>query len=235
MINKLFANLFEFKAPESFGTKFQLRAFEFFSVIYTLIYTWEWAFYIPRLSDVVLPLGLANYLDISIFFSNSVSIYNAILISLLTVIPLLTKKVRWVYIIAFLLFHLQYVARFSQGEIPHSANLVGFSLLGLGLSGLFFSEMKRALPFAFGFVIFWAGLGYTSAAISKLIATGIFWVDGNHLWLWMGEKSIDILSLNGEFQYNWLQNLAFGSRFLATLILVFGLSAEILGFTMWFQ
>lgn len=234
-LDKLFSNLFEFEAPQSFGTKLQLRVFEFFAVIYTLIYTWEWALYIPRLSDVVLPLGLANYFDISFFFSNSVSIYNAILITVLTLIPLLSKKVRWMYMIAFVLFHIQHVARFSQGEIPHSANLIGFSLLGLGLSGIFFKDIKKALPFAFGFVLFWGGLGYTSAAISKLVATGIPWVDGNHLWLWMGEKSIDILSVNGEFQYNWLQNLAFESRFLATLILIFGLTTELLGFTWWFK
>jgi len=232
---KLLENLFQFDSPDSFGTKFQLRAFEFFTVIYTLIYTWEWAFYIPRLSDVVLPLGLANYLDISVFFSNSVSIYNAVLITLLTVIPLLLKKGRWMYAVAFLLFHLQHVARFSQGEIPHSANLVAFSLMGLGLAALFFKGMKKELAFAFGFALFFMGLGYTSAAISKLVATGVTWVDGYHLWLWMGEKSIDILSLQGEFQYNWLQELAFQSRFLATLILAFGLITELLGFTVWFK
>lgn len=139
------------------------------------------------------------------------------------------------YALAFLLFHLQHVARFSQGEIPHSANLVGFSLMGLGLAALFFKGMKKELSFAFGFALFFMGLGYTSAAISKLIATGVTWVDGYHLWLWMGEKSIDILSLQGEFQYNWLQELAFQSRFLATLILAFGLITELLGFTVWFK
>lgn len=232
---RVLQNLFQLDDPDSVGTKIQLRAFEFFAVIYTLIYTWEWAFYIPRLSDVVLPLGLANYLDISVFFSNDISIYNAVLISLFTLVPLLLKRVRWLYAIAFVLFHLQHVARFSQGEIPHSANLVAFSLMGLGLAALFFKGMKKELSFAFGFTLFFFGLGYTSAAISKLVATGVTWVDGYHLWLWMGEKSIDILSLQGEFQYNWLQELAFNSRFLATLILSFGLITELLGFTIWFK
>lgn len=232
---RVLQNLFQLDDPDSVGTKIQLRAFEFFAVIYTLIYTWEWAFYIPRLSDVVLPLGMANYLDISVFFSNDISIYNAVLISLFTLVPLLLKRVRWLYAIAFVLFHLQHVARFSQGEIPHSANLVAFSLMGLGLAALFFKGMKKELSFAFGFTLFFFGLGYTSAAISKLVATGVTWVDGYHLWLWMGEKSIDILSLQGEFQYNWLQELAFNSRFLATLILSFGLITELLGFTIWFK
>lgn len=233
-MDRLLKNLFEFEAPDSFGTKLQLRAFELFTVVYTLIYSWEWALYVPRLSDVVLPLGLANYINVEIFFGDLATV-NAVAITLFTVIPLLTKRLRWLYTLGFLLFHVQYVVRFSQGEIPHSANLVGFSLMGLGLGGLFIKDMKKALPFAFGFTVFFAGLGYTSAAISKLVATGPAWVDGSHLWLWIGEKSIDILSMTGSFQLNWLQELALSSWFLATLILLFGLLAELSGFLLWWK
>ena len=206
-MNRLFYNLFTLEAPKSPGSKIQLRAFELFTVIYTLIYTWEWALYVPRLSDVVLPLGLANYFNVEILFGDFATI-NAIAITLFSVIPFITKKSRWLYAMAFLLFHIQYVARFSQGEIPHSANLVGFSLMGLGFGAFFFKDIKKSLPFAFGFTLFFIGLGYTSAALSKLVATGISWPDGHHLWLWIGEKSIDILSKTGSFELNWLQELA---------------------------
>ena len=234
-MGSILPNLFQFDEPDSTGTKIQLRFFEFFCVIYTLIYTWEWAFYIPRLSEVVLPLGLANYIDIEIFFTNGISIYNAILITAFVLYPLFTKQYRWFYAIAFLLFHLQHVARFSQGEIPHSANLIAFSLLGLGLSGVFFKDIEKALTFAFGFVLFFAGLGYTSAAISKLVATGPVWIEGSHLWLWIGEKSIDILSKTGEFQHTFIQQMALNSWFVATLFLLFGLLAEMTGFLMWWK
>lgn len=234
-MNNLFRNLFEFEAPNSIGTKLQLRAFEFFTVVYTLLYTWEWAFYIRRLSDVVLPLGLANYINIEIFFGSSLSIVSAALITLCTVIPFFTKRARWLYGIAFILFHIQHVTRFSQGEIPHSANLVGFSLLGLGLGGIFIRDIKKSLPFAFGFLIFFTGLGYTSSALTKLLATGVTWPDGHHLWLWIGEKSIDILSKTGEFQLNWLQELTLSSRFIATVILLVGLLTELSGILLWWK
>ncbi|MBO6524547.1 MAG: hypothetical protein JJ971_12015 [Balneolaceae bacterium] len=237
MIDRIIKNLFEFEAPDSLGTKIQLRAFEVFTFIYLMIYAWEWAFYIPRLSTVVLPLGLANYIDISFFFNNNISVYNAVLITLFSVYPLLIKKQRWLYAIAAFLFHLQYVARFSQGEIPHSANLVGFSILALGLGAVFFRDksIRHQLIFAFGFILFYLGLGYTTAAFSKLIATGITWVDGKHLWLWVGEKHIDILSKYGEFQLNWLQELALSSKGIATSVLLFGLFSEFFGFMVWFK
>lgn len=233
-MDRLFNNLFNLRAPDSIGTKIQVRAFELFTVIFTLKYTWEWAFYVPRLSDVVLPLGVANYIDVSIFFGD-LATANAVLITLLCMAPFIFKKGRWMYFAAFLLFHLQHVARFSQGEIPHSANMVGFSLLGLGLGGLFFKEIKESLAFAFGFAIFFFGLGYTSAAISKLVATGVTWVDGQHLWLWIGEKSIDVLSFTGSFELNWLQEWALSNWWVATAILTFGLLTELFGFLFWFR
>lgn len=233
-MDNLLKNLFKFDAPESIGTKIQLRAFELFTIIFTLKYIWEWAFYVPRLSDVVLPLGLANYINVEIFFGDLATI-NAIVITLFCLIPFLTKKLRWLYAPAFLLFHIQYVVRFSQGEIPHSANVIGFSLMGLGLAEIFFKDIKKSLPFAFGFALFFFGLGYTSAGVSKLIGTGISWPDGHHLWLWIGEKSIDILSMTGEFQLNWLQKLALENHLIATIILSFGLVTELIGVLLWWK
>lgn len=216
------------------GTKIQLRAFELFTIIFALKYAWEWAFYVPRLSDVVLPLGLANYINVEIFFGDLATV-NAILITLFTFIPFFTKKARWLYAPAFLLFHLQYVVRFSQGEIPHSANLIGFSLMGLALGDIFFKDIKKSLPFAFGFTIFFIGLSYFSAGVSKLVATGVTWPDGHHLWLWIGEKGIDILSKYGEFELNWLQQMALDSWLIATLILTFGILTELFGILIWFK
>ncbi len=234
-MDRLFKNLFQFDAPSSLGTKIQLRIFELCTIYFALSYTWEWALYVPRLSDVVLPLGLANYINVEIFFGDLATV-NAILISLFCLIPFFAKKMRWLYAPAFILFHLQHVVRFSQGEIPHSANMVGFALMALGLSEIFFkNDIKKSLAFAFGFTIFFFGLGYTSAALSKLVATGITWPSGEHLWLWMGEKSIDILSKTGEFQFNWLQQMAFEHWWMATSILAFGLITELIGFLIWWK
>ena len=234
-MDRLFQNLFQLDAPDSIGSKIQLRLFELCTVYFTLSYTWEWAQYVPRLSDVVLPLGIANYMNVEIFFGELATV-NAVLISLFCLIPFLLKKMRWLYAPAFLLFHLQHVVRFSQGEIPHSANMIGFALMGLGLAEIFFrNDIQKSLSFAFGFTVFFFGLGYTSAALSKLVATGITWPSGEHLWLWMGEKSIDILSKTGEFQFNWLQEMAFEYWWIATAILSFGLLTELSGFLLWWK
>ncbi|NGP76792.1 hypothetical protein G3570_09120 [Balneolaceae bacterium YR4-1] len=234
-MNSLLQNLFEFKRPDSIGVKLYLRLFELFSVCYTLIYAWDWGFYILRISDVVLPLGLANYIDVEIFFGNSLPLISAGLISGLAVVAFFSRRYKWLYILIFLLLHLQYVTRFSLGEIPHSSNLIGFSILGLGLAFCFINNRWKALSFAYGFLVFFVGLSYTSASISKLVASGISWVDGNHLWLWIAEKSTDVLSAEGSYTLTWVQELALQSRLIATIILIIGLVTEICAFLFWWK
>lgn len=234
-MNNFIRNLFEPEAPNSIGTKTHLRGFELFTVAYSIIYAWKWGFYILHLSDVVLPLGLVQYIDVQFFFGNNLVLINAVLISVCTLVPFVFKKVRWLYGAAFLLLHLQFAVRFSQGEIPHSSNLVGFSLLGLGLGGIFLRDIKKSLPFALGFVLFFTGLGYTTAGFSKLIGTGLTWPAGNHLWLWIAEKGTDVLSKTGSFQYNWLQEIALQNRLSATLILVTGWITEFSAFLLWWK
>ncbi|MCG8372071.1 MAG: hypothetical protein MI700_00975 [Balneolales bacterium] len=234
-INKIVYNLFTFDEPDSVGAKLQLRFVEGYVIIYSYYYMWSWGYYIPRLSELVLPLGMANYIPVELFYDYNLSVYAALFYTIFTLIAFNSKKYRWLYALSFLLFHLQYVVRFSQGEIPHSTNLFGFTLLGLGLGGAFIKGIRNQLIFAFGLTIFFAGLGYTSAAISKLVARGIFWVDGNHLWLWIGEKKIDRLAKFGEFEYTFMQELALRSRTIATSVLIFGFVAEICAVLMFFK
>lgn len=234
-MRKLLQNLFEFDRPESVGVRLYLRCFELFLASYTLIYAWDWGFYILRISDVVLPLGMANYLDISIFFGNDLALYSAGIMSLLIVIAFFSNKYKWLYIIVSVLLHIQYVTRFSLGEIPHSSNLVGFGMLGLGLAFCFIRDKWRGLSFAYGFLIFFIGLGYTTAAFSKLIATGITWPDGHHLWLWIAEKTTDVLSAEGGYSLTWLQNLALQNRLIATMLLAGGLVTEFFSFLLWWK
>lgn len=234
-MNSLMQNLFEFDNPDSVGVKLYLRLFELFSVCYTLVYAWDWGFYILRISDVVLPLGLANYIDVEIYFGNSLPMVSAGLMTGMAAVAFFSKRYKWLYLIIFLLLHLQYVARFSLGEIPHSSNLIGFSMLGLGLAFCFIKDKWNALSFAYGFLVFFVGLSYTSASISKLVASGISWVDGKHLWLWIAEKSTDVLSAEGSYTLSLVQELALQSRFIATTILIIGLLTEICAFLFWWK
>lgn len=234
-MNRLFYNLFDWKHPDSFGVRAFLRLFELFTAAYTLVYAWDWGFYIGKIQDVVLPLGLANYVNVEIFFGNSLALVNAGIITLLVGTAFFSRRFKWAYLPAVLLLHLQYVTRFSLGEIPHSSNLLGFSLLGLGLGFAFFRNRIKGLSFAFGFTVFFLGLGYTSAGISKLVATGVTWVDGNHLWLWIAEKSTDVLSGYGIYELTFLQELALSSRTAATVILSFGILTELASFLIWWK
>lgn len=231
----LLKNLFEFEHANSIGVKLYLLIFELFTVAYSLIYAWNWSFYILRISDVVLPLGVANYIDLDIFLGNYSPLLIAATMTVMVIVAFFFTKFKWLYILVFLLLHLLYVTRFSLGEIPHSSNLIGFSMLGLGLAGCFIKNKWQALSFAYGFLVFFVGLGYTSAGVSKLIGTGITWPDGYHLWLWIAEKSTDVLSAEGSFRLSWVQEWTLQSRFIGTVFLSFGLLTELSAFLLWWK
>lgn len=231
---RLIANIFDLDRVETKGEYLFFRFFELLICYLVLYYAWTWGVYTQQLGEVVLPLGLANYFDIRFMFSNNISIINALIIGIFLILGLLSVN-RYSYSIALLLFHFQYVARFSQGEISHGSNMVGMALLAFAVSAVFVRDAEKRHKIVLGMIIFFIGLGYTSAAFCKLIGTGPAWVDGRHLWLWIGERSTDVLSQTGSFEFNLLQEYALQYRWLATLILIFGLFTELAGFTFWFK
>lgn len=229
----VFDNLFKYDKPETKGEFIFFKLFEFLILYQVIYFAWAWGTYIPFLGDVVLPLGIAHYLDISFMFS-WIAWLNAALITLFVLLGFLRQQ-RFPYFISFLLFHLQYTARFSQGEISHGANLTGMSLLAIGLAYAVFADPVYRHKTALGLVLFFVGLGYTSAAFTKLIGTGIGWPDGRHLWLWMAERATDRLSQTGNFQFNAIQDIVLQNHGVATLFLLSGWITEFLGFTIWFK
>lgn len=228
--------LFEPDRNQTPGELIFFKLFELFVIYYTIRFAWEWGIYTEfRNTEVVLSLGVAIYFDISFFFENYIAIINAALISLLCISCYFRWGPKWLYMVVMVLLHLQYVARFSQGEIPHSQNLIGMSVLCFAVGAWFFPGKKQMPRFVMGAIIFFIGLGYTSAFFSKLIGTGINWYDGRHLWLWISEKSIDILSREGVYNPNFLQQLALNSTVVASVILLIGWFTELIGFTMWWK
>lgn len=218
------------------GEMLHFKLFELFIVVYVLLYSWSWGLYTQRFNEeVVLPLGLANYIDISLFFDHNLAIIIAAVISLMVLAAFFRFGNRWFYLVVLVLFHLQYVIRYSQGEIPHSQNLVGLGVLILAVGSVFYPGGKFFPRFVFGGVIFFIGLGYTSAFFSKLIGTGFHWFYGEHLWLWISEKSIDILSRDGLYEVNFLQQIALDHVWAASVILLIGWFTELIGFTLWFK
>lgn len=233
---KIGNELFDPKRPQSPGEVIFFKLFELFIVFYTIKYAWEWGIYTAfRNSEVVLPLGLANYIDISLFFDYNIALINAGLITAISIFSFFRIGARWQYMVVMVLLHLQYVARFSQGEIPHSSNLIGMGLFCFAVGIWFFKDKNQMPRFIMGTIIFFIGFGYTSAFFAKLIGTGFNWYDGRHLWLWIGEKSVDILSREGVYEPNILQSLALQDISIASIILLIGWITEMIGVTMWWR
>lgn len=233
---KIGHQLFEPDRNQTAGEIIFFKIFELFILIYTIKYAWEWGIYTQlRNSEVVLPLGIANYIDISILFDWNLALINAAIITLLSVIAFARMGAKWFYLVVIILLHLQYVARFSQGEIPHSMNLIGMSVLCFAIGAIWFPGKRQMPRFVIGSIVFFIGLGYTSAFIAKLIGTGISWYDGRHLWLWISEKSIDVYSTIGYYEPNFLQDLALSYLPVASVILLIGWLTELIGFTMWWK
>ncbi len=226
--------LFPFDEPERPGEHTRGQWLEAFAVLATIDLAWSWAAYTSRVGDVVLPLGLARWLDLSLFHRPGVALALAFAITLLVLGGAL-RLWRYAYALSFAGMLVLYSARFCLGEIPHSANLTGMTLLGFALGHAAFDRELDRRRFALGFACFAVGLAYTSAAVSKLLATGPLWVDGRHLWLWIAEKQTDATSKLGLSELNWLQRVLMSSRALATAVLAFGLLAEAAAFSFWWR
>ncbi len=233
-LEAFYTHLFQFDREETRGDYLLVKIVELVMLYQVFMYAWSWAAYMPLLSEVILPLGVANYLDVTFMFQPAFAYANAVLITVFMLIGFFNKW-RFSYMVALLFFHLHYVSRYSQGEISHGSNLTAMVLLSFALAAIFFQDKSVRRKVTFGFILFFAGLGYVSAGMSKLIGGGIFWSDGAHMYLWMGERSIDRLSQDGFFEFNLLQELMFEHYWLSTLILTFGLLVELSGFLLWFK
>ena len=231
---KLLQNLFDFERRETVGEIIFYRCFELVVVYYTIKYAWRWGPYMERLSDIVLPLGIAEYVDVTFMFDNHLGTINAILITVMVLVGYF-RLWRYAYLATLLLFHLHYVARFSQGEISHGSNMVAMIVLSLAVATLAFEHRKEIRRAAMGLSYFFIGLSYTSAALCKLGASGPLWVDGRHLWMWIQERTVDKFSLTGAIEHTWLQELTIEYHLLATAILTFGLLVEFFAFLMWYK
>ena len=230
----LTSHLYGFGETDTTGQRVVRKVFELFIVIATCYLAWYWGLYTLRISDVVLPLGIARYIDISFMHGNLLPLWNAGLISALVIFGFMGWG-KYSYSAAFGFLLLQYAARFSLGEIPHSANLVGMGLLGYALARVCFDDAREGSRFALGFSYFSIGLSYTFAAWSKLIGTGWNWADGRHLWMWINEKAVDEIARSGFVELNFIQEWALSSIWLATLFLLFGMMTEFFGFLVWFK
>lgn len=230
----LLRNLFEFDRPESRGDVLFFRIFELFIVLGTVKLAWDWGLYTLRIADVVLPLGIARYIDVGFMYDSPLPLVNAGVITLMAAAAYF-RLGRYLYLTGFLLLLLQYAARYSLGEIPHSSNMLGMTLLGLALAMVIFRDDGHRRRFTLGFAYFYIGLGYTLAGISKLVGTGVTWSDGRHMWMWIYEKSIDSFAKTGVLEFNVFQELLLSEVWISTVFLTAGLLTELGAFLVWWR
>lgn len=234
-LRRLTRDLFDFERPGTTGEHLHFRLLEFVLAGAAGHLCWTWGWYIQQnVSEPLLRLGFAQYLDVSFMFDHYIAVGNALLIIGLLALGFF-RAWRPAYLAALLLFHLQYVSRYILGEISHGSNLVGMGVLGLGLAHLWFSEERLRRRFTFGFLYFFIGLGYTSAGFCKLIGTGITWANGHHLWMWIAERKVDVMSEVGAFEPNLLQEIILSDVTVATLVLSFGHLVELAGVLAWWR
>src|SRR5690625_7614141 len=109
---------------ESLGEKLFFWCFGIIVVVYMLVVVWEWARYIPQMETVLLPLGIAGYVDVSFMFGNNLAFWNAGAITIAAALGVSRIVPGIAYWIAIALFHLQYVSRYSLGEISQDRKSV---------------------------------------------------------------------------------------------------------------
>lgn len=223
--------IFDFHTDETAGERFRYRMLELVVAGWACWFAWSPGLYIPRIEAALLPLGIARYADLSFMSYNGLALWNAAAITSLCAVAIAVHKAACLP--CALLLHLQYASRYCLGEISHGSNLTGMALVCLGAAALLFSDGRQQRRAGIGLLCFFIGLGYGSAAVCKLAASGPGWVDGVHLRMWIAERGIDLLSTNGSFAPNLLQQLVAASTLAGTAILAFGLLAELSGPLLW--
>ncbi len=233
-IQGLAANLFPYERTPTRGELLFFRFFEFLIGGWALQAGWTWAETMLRHRVVVLPLGLANYFDLTVFFA-PVPAYGLVAALTLFVVLGFTRVWRFGYAGALVALHLLYASRYSLGEISHGSNFVGLALVALALGAWRFRTSASMYRFVFGLLFFLYGVGYASAGVCKLVASGLSWPMGEHMALWVGERSVDVTSSFGAFEPNFLQRLVLSKPWVGTLALTFGLLAELAGVAIWYE
>jgi hypothetical protein len=233
-MNRWLQQLFDFERPETPGERVRYRLLELFLLGWAVYYAWVWGVFIRKLPALVVPQGIARELDLSFLAGSDLPLVNAALIAGCAAAVLLGRGARAGSLLLVLLMHVQFVARHSLGKVSHGSHYVGLGLLMLALALWLMPTPLARRRFVLGGTLLFMGGGYVCAAISKLVARGLRWPSGGHLWLWINEKSVDHLSTLGHYELNVLQRLCLEHWWLATSFLALGLLSEASGFLLWF-
>ncbi len=227
--------MFDFDTPETRGERARFYLFKVFVLSFTVHWAWQWGLELQNVPGPLVPLGIARNIDISFMFQPGLALLLAGVITALALLSLAGRYERTALPLLVILMHLQYVARYSLGKAAHGSHYVGFALLMLAVAVWAMPSGSSRHRFAVHATVFCMGLGYVFAGVCKVSNTGLGWVNGEHLWLWIGERSIDQFSSRGTFSLSPMQEMCLSHHGLATGFLTVGLGTELLGFLLWFR
>lgn len=233
-LDALARNLFGFERPLTPGEAAHHRLVEAYVAGVCALFAWRWAALASRLDGVVMPTGIAHYVDVTWLQGPVVPFVWAGLVTALLVAGF-AGLWRGAYLTALVAMHGLHAAHEVLGKVSHASHLAAMALLGFALAALLFRERPARGRFAVGFTLFFLGLGYTLAGLSKLVGTGPVWADGLHLWMWTQEKHVDLIAKHGAHTFNPLQQLVLSSRAMATAVLAFGWIVELTAWLVWWR
>jgi hypothetical protein len=216
---------FELGRPPTAGERIAFRVFECFTVGGLCLFAWTWALDIfTHDSRFEARLAQAYALD-----ARGLALTSAALVTVLLGLGLLRRRGGFAYLAALPLLHLQFVARYWPSEGLHHSHLLGMCLLAIAVGRALFADEKLRLRAALGTTYVLVGVAYLLAALSKLRNTGLDWIDGRNLQMWLVMNQVHRISKDQDFEFNALQELVVSHGWLATAILLPGLVVELLG------
>lgn len=230
---RLVRRLFDFQSPTRPGEQSYFRVIEYVVVIYALWAIFTWVDEARMWTQVVSATGVAQWITIDWMLRSAWALVAIGVTAVICLLLGLFRVLRQGYLTGFACVHLLFVARFSQGKVSHGDSLFGFLLLFLGLAYVLYTDDFARRRFFWGLAHFYLGFIYILSAFSKLIATGPSWVSGEHLWMWILERRVDIYSQTGMLVEDDLKSLLLENRLLATGFLSSGLFLEMCGFLLW--
>lgn len=218
--------VFDFSSAELPGEARRRRVFEALVLIECAWANLVWAEYIAHVESIAHPLGIAHHVPLDWMLDGRVPWLNAALITACLALGF-ARRVPWAYAAALVLMLFQYAARYSIGEIPHGANLIGMCLLAFATAPLLFRDRFQAERCVMGLVWLSISIGYVSAACCKMIATGPTWIRGEYMALSIHNKLVDAFAKSGVYAPSALQDLLVEQRWAGTLFSAAGLCFEL--------
>ena len=217
---------FEFDRPVTRSEQLMFRILETYVVVSLVHAAWAWAAALTQQLPGPNARGLAHHFDLSFVFGNQLSWCIAGAVSFFLFLGFSRCKTGWCYLAALVLLDVLGVCRYSSGNMPHPTNIAGMTLLAIAVAFLVFWKTEERIRYAYGLTCFFAGLGYTLSAACKWRSSGLAWIDGRNLWLWMIRWEHDLFAKSGQFRISAIQEMVLEQEWLATCILASGLAIE---------